>query len=48
MKNIGYSGYFSYELCHPLPVKNGKKVGIEYAESCARNACKMMKDLIAG
>jgi sugar phosphate isomerase/epimerase len=47
MKNIGYSGYFSYELCHPLPVINGKKAGIEYAESCARNACRMMKGLIS-
>lgn len=47
MKNIGYSGYFSYELCHPLPVINGKKAGIEYAESCARNACSMMKGLIS-
>jgi hypothetical protein len=46
MKNIGYSGYFSYELCHPLPVINGKKAGIAYAESCAMNACRMMKGLI--
>ena len=48
MKDIGYQGYFSYELCHPLPVKDGNKVGIDYAESCASNACKMMKGLIAG
>jgi len=48
MQDIGYQGYFSYELCHPLPVTDGKKVGIEYAESCAKNACKMMKGLIAG
>jgi len=46
MKKIGYPGWFSYELCHPLPVINGKKVSIEYAESCARYACRMMKDLI--
>lgn len=47
MNKIGYSGYFSYELCHPLPVIKGKKAGIEYVESCARNACLMMKGLIS-
>ena len=47
MKKIDYSGWFSYELCHPLPLINGKKVSIEFAKSCARNACTMMKGLIA-
>lgn len=46
MKKIGYEGYYSYELCHPLPVVNGEKVGIDYVDQCARNACKMMKGLI--
>ena len=46
MNSIGYSGYYSYELCHPLPLKDGEKVGIDYAESCARNACEMMKGLL--
>jgi sugar phosphate isomerase/epimerase len=46
MNSIGYSGYYSYELCHPLPVKNGEKVGIDYADSCASNACEMMKGLL--
>lgn len=26
MHEIGYSGYLSYELCHPLPVLNDKTV----------------------
>ena len=46
MSSIGYSGYYSYELCHPLPVKDGEKVGIDYAEYCARNACEMMKGML--
>ena len=46
MNSIGYSGYYSYELCHPLPVKDGERVGIDYAEYCARNACEMMKGLL--
>jgi sugar phosphate isomerase/epimerase len=46
MKEIGYSGYFSFELCHPLPLVNGQTVGIEYADQCAGLACEMMKGLI--
>lgn len=47
MKDIGYEGYYSYELCHPLPVENGEKVGIEFVDECASNACKLMKGLIS-
>jgi hypothetical protein len=47
MKEIGYTGYFGYELCHPLPVVNGQTVGIEYAEESAQLACQYMKGLIA-
>ena len=46
MNSIGYKGYYSYELCHPLPVKNGEKVGVDYAEYCAKNACEMMNGLL--
>ena len=46
MNSIGYSGYYSYELCHPLPVKDDERVGIDYAEYCAKNACEMMKGLL--
>jgi sugar phosphate isomerase/epimerase len=46
MKDIGYEGYYSYELCHPLPVVNGEKVGIDFVEKNAKLACEMMKELV--
>jgi len=46
MHEIGYSGYLSYELCHPLPKVNGRTVGIEYAEKNARLAAEFMRGLI--
>lgn len=46
MAEIGYTGYIGYELCHPLPVVDGKTVGIEYADECAQAACIYMKKLI--
>jgi hypothetical protein len=44
---IGYRGYLGYELCHPLPVVNGKTVGIEYADKNACLAAEYMKTIIA-
>jgi sugar phosphate isomerase/epimerase len=46
MREIGYRGYLSYELCHPLPVVDGKTVGIEYAHESARLAAEFMRGLI--
>ena len=46
MEDIGYEGYYSYELCHPLPVVNGEKVGIDFVENCAGLACKLVKGLV--
>jgi sugar phosphate isomerase/epimerase len=46
MHEIGYSGYLSYELCHPLPVVNGQTVGVEYAEKNAQLAAEFMRGLI--
>ncbi len=46
MREIGYSGYLSYELCHPLPVVNGQTVGIEFAEKNARLAAEFMRGVI--
>ena len=46
MHEIGYNGYFSYELCHPLPVIEGERVGIEYAEKNAALAAEFMKGII--
>jgi len=46
MHEIGYSGYMSYELCHPLPVVNGQTVGIEFADINAKLAAEFMKGII--
>ncbi|MFB0553700.1 MAG: sugar phosphate isomerase/epimerase family protein [Phycisphaerae bacterium] len=46
MHEIGYSGYLSYELCHPLPKVRGRTVGIEYAEKNAQLAAEFMRGLI--
>jgi sugar phosphate isomerase/epimerase len=46
MNEIGYKGYMSYELCHPLPVVDGQTVGIEYAEKSAELACEFMRNII--
>lgn len=47
MNEIGYEGYFSYELCHPLPVVKGEKVGIDFVEKNAKLACEMMKGFVS-
>ena len=47
MHEIGYQGYMSYELCHPLPVVDGQTVGIEFADKNAQLASEFMRDLIA-
>jgi sugar phosphate isomerase/epimerase len=46
MHEIGYSGYLSYELCHPLPKVRGRTVSIEYAEKNAQLAAEFMRGLI--
>lgn len=46
MKEIGYQGYMSYELCHDLPKVKGQTVGIEYADKCAQLAAEFMRGLI--
>ncbi len=47
MLEIGYRGYLGYELCHPLPIRNGQTVGIEYADTSARLAAEFMRGVIA-
>ena len=47
MNEIGYSGYMSYELCHPLPLVNGQTVGIDFAHKNAKLAAEFMKGIIA-
>ena len=46
MKQIGYDGYLSYELCHDLPPVNGQTPGIEFAHHNAQLAAKFMRQLI--
>jgi sugar phosphate isomerase/epimerase len=47
MHEIGYSGYLSYELCHPLPKVNGQTVGLEFADKNALLAAEFMRGIIA-
>jgi len=47
MREIGYDGYFGYELCHALPVVAGRMAGVDYVEKNARLACEYLKSLIA-
>jgi sugar phosphate isomerase/epimerase len=46
MDEIGYQGYLGYELCHQLPIVNGRTVSIDYAHEQARLAAKFMRALI--
>src|SRR5262249_34482904 len=46
MREIGYTGYLSYELCHQLPVVNGQTVDIGYAHQNAELAARFMRELI--
>ena len=45
MREIGYEGYTSYELCHQLPVVNGETVGIEFAHKNAQLAAEFMREI---
>ena len=44
---IGYRGYASFELCHPLPKVDGKTVGIEFVDKNARLAAEYMRGIRA-
>ena len=46
MREIGYQGYISYELCHQLPLINGQTVGIEFADENAELAARFMRAII--
>lgn len=47
MFGIAYNGYINYELCHPLPVVEGKTVGIDFVDKNARLAAEYMRGVIA-
>lgn len=44
---IGYKGYLGFELCHPLPVVDGRLVGIDFADKNARLAARFLRETIA-
>jgi sugar phosphate isomerase/epimerase len=43
---VGYRGYFGYELCHPLVV-DGRTPGVEYVDDNARLAAEYMRGIVA-
>jgi sugar phosphate isomerase/epimerase len=45
--DIGFRGYISFELCHPLPVVNGKTVGIEFVDKNAQLAAESLRAILA-
>ena len=47
MADIGYDGYTGYELCHPLPLMNGKRASLDFADKNAQLAAEYMRSVIA-
>ena len=47
MDEIGYDGYFCYELCHPVLSKAHEPLGLDYVDQQARLAQEYMSTLIA-
>jgi sugar phosphate isomerase/epimerase len=47
LMDIGYRGYAGFELCHPLPVVDGKIVGIDFVDKNAQLAAEYMKSILA-
>jgi sugar phosphate isomerase/epimerase len=47
MRDIGYSGYTGFELCHPLPKVGGRTVGIDFVDKNARLAAQFMRQVLA-
>ena len=47
MQDIGYGGYTGYELCHPLPLVDGRRVGLDFADKNAQLAAEYMRAVIA-
>jgi sugar phosphate isomerase/epimerase len=45
--DIGYQGYAGFELCHPLPVVDGRTVGLEFVDKNAQLAAEYMSGILA-
>ena len=46
MAEIGYDGYFSYELCHPVIDESHKRLGLAYVDQQVQLAQEFMSGLI--
>jgi sugar phosphate isomerase/epimerase len=44
--DIGYQGYAGFELCHPLPVVDGRTVGLEFVDKNAQLASEYMRGVL--
>jgi sugar phosphate isomerase/epimerase len=42
----GYRGSIGYELCSPLPVVDGRTVGLDFVDECTRLALEFMRETI--
>ena len=47
LMDIGYRGFAGFELCHPLPVVNGKTVGLDFVDKNAQLAIEYMRGILA-
>jgi hypothetical protein len=45
--DIGYKGYAGFELCHPLPVVNGRTVGLDFVDKNAQLAAEYMRGILS-
>jgi sugar phosphate isomerase/epimerase len=45
--DIGYRGYAGFELCHPLPVVDGRTVGLDFVDKNAQLAAEYMRGILA-
>ena len=45
--DVGYKGYAGFELCHPLPVVDGRTVGIDFVDKNAQLAAEYMRGILA-
>ena len=46
MRDVGYDGYLGYELCHQLPVVDGRTVDVRYADQNAELAAEFLREII--
>jgi len=45
--DIGYKGYAGFELCHPLPIVDGRTVGVDFVDKNSQLAREYMQGIIA-